>query len=235
MPISPTSAPASAAAASAASGQGAFSKAGSKEMGKEAFLQLLVAQLGNQDPMNPMKGQEFAAQLAQFSSLEQLTNISGQMEQQQGDSTALMQSVNSGVAAGLIGRSVEAAGNTVEWTGEGEATLGLDLSAPASEVTVKIRNAAGSVVHSQTLENVSAGAEEIRWSGTTEDGSRLPKGTYSFDVTATDGEGNPVEAGTYIGGTVDRVTFGQEGTLLWVNGTKVPMGQVRSVGTGPAA
>ena len=206
-----------------------MSQAASKKMGKQDFLKLLVAQLGNQDPMNPMKGQEFAAQLAQFSSVEQLTNISGQIGSQKQASQALAQSVNSGIAAGMIGRTIEAPGNQVAWTGEGETTLGLDLSAPADEVTVKIRNAAGSVVTTQTLADVPSGAKEIKWKGTTEDGGRLPEGTYSFTVSATDAKGEPIEASTYRKGAVDRVTFGEEGTQLWVNGTKIPMGEVRSV------
>lgn len=233
MLTSPTNAPSSSnpAANTSASSSGSenFSQAASKELGKNDFLKLLVAQLSNQDPTNPMEGREFAAQLAQFTSVEQLTNISGQMEAQQGANDALAQSINSGVATDLIGRTVETAGNKVTWTGEGERTLGFDLSSPASEVTVTIRNAAGSPVRTHTLNNVSAGSEEITWDGTSDGGGTLPEGNYTFDVSATDANGEPVSASPYMTGTVDRITFGQEGTQLWVDGTKVSMGNVRSV------
>lgn len=68
-------------------------------LGKEAFLQMLVAQLKYQDPMNPADGTEFASQLAQFSSLEQLTNLNDSIE-------SLAMDTNSLQAVNLIGKTV---------------------------------------------------------------------------------------------------------------------------------
>lgn len=223
----PSSSPST--SANASSGSGGLAGAASSNLGKNEFLQLLVTQLRNQNPRSPMKGRKFATQLAQFSSVEQLTNISDQIQQQQGSNRALARSINNGVATDLIGRSVEASGNQFQWNGEGEQTLGMDLSAPASEVTVTIRNSAGTAVHTRTLENVGAGPKEITWDGTTEEGSRLPTGTYTFDVEATDGQGESVDGSQYVEGTVDRVTFGKDGTRLWVDGTKLSMNRLRSV------
>jgi len=232
-PGSPSTSQSEAASQSGAASQSALQNATSTEMGKDDFLKLLVAQLSNQDPTNPMKGQEFAAQLAQFTSVEQLTNISDQIGEQQGSNDALARSINSGIASDLIGRTIEAEGNSVALPNEGEASLSFDVSAPASKVTVTIRDAAGNPVRTRTLEDLPAGSETITWSGTNDDGDRLPEGTYSFDVTATDAQGNAVPTSTYLSGTVDRVTFSQEGTLLWVNGTQVAMGNVRSVAAQP--
>lgn len=92
--------------------------AASAVMGKDDFLRLLVTQLGNQDPLNPMDGQEFAAQLAQFSSVEQLLNISDVLAQNGEMNGLLAQSINSGVASGLIGKTVQASGNAISWDGE---------------------------------------------------------------------------------------------------------------------
>lgn len=122
-------------------GKGALSQATSANLGKNDFLKLLTTQLQNQDPSNPMKGKDFAAQLAQFSSVEQLTNISGQIEEQGKSDGALAQSINDSMATDLIGRTVKTSGNTLQWTGEGEATFGVDLERPASEATVTIRDA----------------------------------------------------------------------------------------------
>jgi len=113
-------------------GNGALSQATSANLGKNDFLKLLTTQLQNQDPSNPMKGKDFAAQLAQFSSVEQLTNISGQIEEQGKSDGALAQSINDSVATDLIGQTVETSGNTLQWTGEGEAPLSVDLERPAS-------------------------------------------------------------------------------------------------------
>lgn len=225
-------------ASSDQAGQGEGASSGSEEgeqassrLGKNGFLKILVTQLRNQNPRSPMKGREFATQLAQFSSVEQLTNISDQLGAQQGEKDALAQSVNNSVATNLIGRTVEVPGNTIEWSGEGSETIGMDLDAPAATVNVKIRDAAGNTVRTRTLENVSAGSKEIEWSGTNEDGETLPRGSYSFDVTATDSEGTAVPVSTYRRGVVDRVTFGEDETQLWVGGSQVPLNQIRSVAT----
>src|SRR5215218_7368484 len=80
------------------------------KMGKDEFLKMLVAQLKNQDPMSPMKGDEMAAQLAQFSSLEQLTNISKAIEAQSESQQGLIASINDTTALSFLGKTVLARG-----------------------------------------------------------------------------------------------------------------------------
>ena len=227
--LQPASSPNPAAASDASNSSGALSQATSQKIGKDGFLKILVSQLKNQSPSNPMKGRDLASQLAQFSSVEQLTNISDQIEGQKSSDRALTQSVNSGVATDLIGRSVEASGGQFTWSGDGETTLGMNLNAPASEATVTIRDAAGNAVRTRTLEDVTGGSTEITWDGTTDDGAPVPEGTYSVEVEATDADGNSVEARPYLAGTVDRIAFGKEGTNLWVGGAKISMSRVESV------
>jgi flagellar basal-body rod modification protein FlgD len=198
-------------------------------VGKDGFLRILVTQLKNQNPTEPMKGRDFASQLAQFSSVEQLTSIGDQLESQKGGNQALMQSVNSGVATDLIGRTVKADTNQFSVSGGQEKTLGMDLSSPASEVTVTIRNGAGSPVRTRTLENVQAGETEITWDGTNDEGNQVPDGNYSFGIEATSPQGDSVEASSFLKGKVDRVSFGKEGARLLVDGAKIPLGRVRSV------
>jgi flagellar basal-body rod modification protein FlgD len=227
--LEPPSSPASAGAAQSSGGGGALSQATSQQVGKDGFLKMLVTQLKNQNPTDPMKGRDFASQLAQFSSVEQLTSIGDQLEAQKGGNQALMRSVNSGVATDLIGRTVEAEGNQFSRSGEGETTLGMDLNSPASEVTVTIRDDAGNAVRTRTLDNVQAGSKEITWDGTSDAGNQVPDGDYSFEIEATDPQGESVEASPYLKGSVDRITFGQDGTKLLVNGAKISMDRVRSV------
>ncbi|PSQ75702.1 MAG: hypothetical protein BRD35_08265 [Bacteroidetes bacterium QH_7_62_13] len=127
----------------AQSAGGALSQATSQQVGKNGFLKMLVTQLKNQNPTDPMKGRDFASQLAQFSSVEKLTTISDQIKSQKGANQALTKSVNSGVATDLIGRTVEAAGNQFTQKNGQKKTLGMDLSSSASEVTVTIRDSGG--------------------------------------------------------------------------------------------
>lgn len=209
-------------------GAGALSEATTQNLGKNDFLKLLTTQLQNQDPSNPMKGKEFAAQLAQFSSVEQLNNISNQIKGQGGGNKALAQSINDSIATDLIGREVETSGNTMQWTGEGEATFGLDLERPAAEATVTIRGAGGNAVHTETLEDVS-GATEVSWDGTTDGGARAPSGEYSVDVSATGPNGDSIQAAAQLEGTVDRVTLEDGGTLLRIGGAQVAMERVQSI------
>ena len=88
-------------------------------MGKDDFLKMLVAQLKHQDPMNPMEGQEFAAQLAQFSSVEQLVQLNKQYEAQAESTAALAESLANNGALSTIGRTVLAVGDAVEVPAEG--------------------------------------------------------------------------------------------------------------------
>lgn len=208
---------------------GALSQATSQKVGKDGFLKMLVTQLQNQNPTDPMKGRDFASQLAQFSSVEKLTTISDQIKSQKGANQALTKSVNNGVATDLIGRTVEASGNQFTQSGGQEKTLGMDLSSSASEVTVTIRDSGGNAIRTRTLEDVQAGSHEITWDGTTDSGAQAPDGEYSFDIEATGPEGDSVEASPYLKGSVDRVTFDQDGTRVLVDGTKIPMGRIRSV------
>lgn len=227
--LQPASSPESSGALQSAGNS--LSQATSQQVGKDGFLKMLVTQLKNQNPTDPMKGRDFASQLAQFSSVEQLTSISDQIKSQKGANQALTESVNSGVATDLIGRTVEAGGNQFTQSGGREKTLGMNLSGPASNVSVTIRDAGGNAVRTRTLENVSAGPNEITWDGTTDAGAQAPDGNYSFDVEATGPQGNPVDTTPYLKGTVDRVSFGEQGTRLLVDGAEIPMSRIRSVAT----
>ncbi len=227
--LQPPSSPNPSGASQAAGGP--LSQATSEGVGKNGFLKMLVTQLKNQNPTDPMKGRDFASQLAQFSSVEQLTSISDQIKSQKGANQALTQSVNSGVATDLIGKTVEASGNQFTQSGGKEKTLGMDLSSPASEATVTIRDSGGNAIRTRSLENLEAGSTEITWDGTTDAGAQAPDGNYSFDIEATGPQGDSVDATPYLKGTVDRVSFGEQGTRLLVDGAEIPMGRIRSVAT----
>src|SRR5437763_9799598 len=90
-------------------------------MGKDEFMKLLITQMKNQDPMNPMQGDQMASQLAQFSSLEQLTNINETLTGQAGSQSVLLGALQTGSAIGTIGHTVVAAGNQLQ-LGNGGAT-----------------------------------------------------------------------------------------------------------------
>ena len=198
-------------------------------LNRDDFLQLLVTQLGNQDPLNPMDGQEFAAQLAQFSSLEQLININESMIQSGEINGLLAQSINSGVAADLIGKTIESEGNQFHYDGADDTTLRFELTNAASDIEVEIINPAGQTVRTLTLSQLESGEHTINWDGMDAEGNEQASGSYTFNVKATDSNGNDVGTRTFISGLVERVTYNQNGIFLWIGNTSVSMGDVRSV------
>ena len=194
-------------------------------LGKNDFLKLLVAQLEHQDPLAPQEGQEFAAQLAQFSSLEQLTNINDNLEASQAFDLALSNSS----MVNLIGKTVDAPGNKFE-LGEGETeTLSFSLGEDSSEVTIDIFNSAGTNVSTLSLGAQSGGQKEFVWPGTDSSGVPLPAGTYTFGVTAEDASGNFVETGTFSAGVVTDIIFEEGETFAIVNGQKVSVNEISKV------
>ena len=221
---------------------------GGQNLGQEDFLLMLVTQLNNQDPLNPLEGHEFAAQLAQFTSVEQLMglndSLSGQAEmftmlaESMGESlvaqgemlTRLADSLNRSAATDLIGLSVDVPGNAVGWYGSGSVPLAFELDAPASSAQVVIRNESGEAVRTLALEDSQAGLQNASWDGMDSDGNLLPEGVYTFHIQATDADGNPVSATPLMQGIVDRVGFGPEGVVVWVNGMPVPYNDIRSIG-----
>jgi flagellar basal-body rod modification protein FlgD len=206
---------------------------GGSTLGQQDFLRLLVTQLQAQDPLNPQDSTEFTAQLAQFSSLEQLMNVNSMLDQL----AAFEAAIANTQAASLIGRDVLALGNGISVT-DGEASFAeITLGAEADEVTVTIRDDAGSVIRVLDLGELGAGDHTVAWDGLTDGGSLAPNGNYTFEVSAkADGEDVSVE--THIRGRVEGIDFDINGTFLLVAGRRISLGDVISIReavTSPAA
>lgn len=175
-------------------------------MGKQEFLTLLVAQLQNQDPLNPDEPTEFTAQLAQFSSLEQLFNLNKSME------NLVNSNSNSDRLSTLstIGKEVVYQDGDFKYSGE-PVTLGYQLDGQASEVTLALQ-LNGVTVRTLKGTELAAGNHFLTWDGLTEDGQAAPQGTYSIVVQAKAGEGESVAVGPLIRSEVTGVdlngTFG---------------------------
>lgn len=183
------------------------SAAGSAELGKEQFLQLLVTQLKHQNPMEPTSNEDFIAQLATFASLEQLQDINT------GTQTGILmqQSVTNALSTSLIGKDVLLDTSTISLAGGGESDFLVDLDAEGF-LTVAIKNADGETVRTLTLEGedglpLAAGEHQFSWDGKDDAGVTVPDGDYTVAVTAKDGTGAAVAAKTWLRGHVDGVRF----------------------------
>ena len=198
---------------------------GGANLGKNDFLKLLVAQLEHQDPLSPQEGQEFAAQLAQFSSLEQLTNVNDNLKAGQAFDLAMSNSS----MINLIGKTVDAPGNSFE-LGEGETeTLKFSLAQDSTDVTVNVYDSAGENVASLNIGASSSGIQEFVWSGKNAAGAQLPAGTYRFSILAQDSAGNFIETRTFSAGSVTDIIFEEKDTFAIVNGQKINVNQISKV------
>jgi flagellar basal-body rod modification protein FlgD len=174
------------------------------------FLRLLTAQLEHQDPLNPMTGDQFAVELAQFSTATGVENLE--------------KSLGSQAAVGLVGHYVSVAGNALVLGQSGAATGAFSLSDAASNVAVTITDAGGRTVSSMNLGPMAAGNQTFSWNGASLNGARLASGTYSFSVRAAGADGAAVSATPYAVVPVTAVALGgQNGPLLDLGGGLAPV------------
>lgn len=200
----------------------------SDELGKDSFLKLLTAQLQHQDPLNPMENSEFVAQLAQFSSLEQLQGLSDGME----SLYLVNMSMNNASLTGLIGKDVVANGDTVHYDGEGDATLHFSADAKATESTISITDEDGTLVFSGDLGTLQAGDGTWTWDGKNLDGQACAEGDYTFTITGTDANGEEVAVTEKIYGTIDGMDLSSGSPLLTVDGVPIELSAIQSLEQG---
>jgi len=195
------------------------------EEAQDRFMTLLVTQMRNQDPLNPLDNAEVTSQLAQLSTVTGIDKLNTSLQALQ-SSYQITQSMQ---AANLIGHGVLVPGSVLD-LGEQGGVFGFEISSPADKVTVTIADSAGKVVDSIELNGVEAGAAPLVWDGQLEDGSTAPIGRYTFEVKAERG-GTDVPATRLAFGTVDSVsTGGANGVRLNIPGLgAMTMADVREI------
>jgi len=213
-----------AATASSAAAIKAKTAATEEVMGKEDFLSLLVAQLQNQDPLNPDDPTEFTAQLAQFSSLEQLHNLNDSMD------NLVTSNANSDKLSTLstIGKEVVYQDGSFTFNGE-PITLGYKLDGPAQEVNLALQLDGATVATLKGVE-LSAGNHFLTWNGLTKDGQPAAHGNYKIIIQAKAGEGLSVAANPLIRSEVTGVDLdGEFGGILITEAGKVEFNTILGV------
>jgi len=177
---------------------------------RDAFLTMLVAQLQNQDPLNPQDGSEFSAQLAQFSQLEQLMSLNDSME-----------SLSSSFATdsekdlmGYMGKQVTGEVDSMQ-VDQGEVSGGFFNLGQAADVVVEIVDASGNTVKSIPMGTKDSGAHLISWDGTDTNGDAVSDGTYKYTVLANTG-GGYAKVPNQVTGTVDGLAYSNDKAYLVV-------------------
>ncbi len=195
-------------------------------MDKDAFLRLMIAQLQNQDPLEPMDGTDYSAQLAQFSSLEQLNNINESLNNSIDANYLLTQSVNNTMTATLIGKDAKIAGKTIAYNGQDKTQFGYELPANAKDLTIVVKDASGNTVKTFDSLETKEGTHKLNWDFTDNNGSQVNKGNYTFELSANTLNGEKMTVAQYLVGTIDGVKFGSSGTSLLVNGLEYSIADV---------
>jgi flagellar basal-body rod modification protein FlgD len=201
-------------AADALSGLDAASTGG-KTLGKQDFLKLLVTQISNQDPLNPMDNTEFVAQLAQFSDLEQSITANDHLTNLENAQTSL----NNAQVANLVGKTITANGGSVALGGGQPVNLAYKNDDAAADVTVTVKDAAGNTVRTMDIGAQPAGSHTAIWDGKNDGGTTQPDGTYTITVSAKDASGKAVDTSTQVTGVVTSVTFASGSARLVIGDT----------------
>jgi flagellar basal-body rod modification protein FlgD len=199
-------------------------KEAQKDLGKDAFMQLLISQMTYQNPLEPMENTEFIAQLAQFSALEQQQNIAAGIELLALTQTAATNSQ----MVNLIGKRVIVPGGEFSLDGEKPVTLRFDLQGEASPSEMIIRNSNGDVVGRISITDFSQGTNEIEFDGLDADGNRLESGNYTYEIVAA-GDEELEGLTTYSNYLVDAVSFDGTAILLKSGDTTIDLGDISEV------
>jgi flagellar basal-body rod modification protein FlgD len=206
----------------------AGSAAGSTELGKDAFLRLLTTQLKNQDPSDPVRNEDFVAQLAQFSSLEQLTTANDTLT---GVYIALA-AMNDASMASLLGSGVIARGNGFEFNGADPVELTFNSPTEATTSTLTIYDEDGTVVFTQELGSLASGDGTYSWDGKGIDGQPLPEGTYTFEIEGTDAAGATIDIEERISGIITEMDYSTGAPKPSVGGIAIDLADVLTLTTG---
>jgi flagellar basal-body rod modification protein FlgD len=182
----------------------------SSALDKDDFLELLVVQLQNQDPLNPLDDKEFIAQLAQFSSLEQMTNVASGIETLT-ETVARQESLS---AASYIGKNVVADGKSITKLDSGITPLYFTLKEAASTVSINVYDQNKNIVQTETLNSMQAGEYTFAWDGLNYNGKNADNGQYNVYFSAVGANGKAVFVDTQVAGKITGLSKDTDGVTF---------------------
>ncbi|HEY1151019.1 MAG TPA: flagellar hook assembly protein FlgD [Pseudoduganella sp.] len=191
----------------------------------DKFMTLLITQLKNQDPLNPLDNAQVTSQLAQLSTVTGINKLNETMNTLQGNYQLSSQLQ----ATSLIDHGVLIEGSDLTLK-DGKSIFGVEFGSAADAARIDIVNASGKVVHSLAMNSgVDAGVIPLTWDGTLEDGSKAPDGKYSVKLTAVAGDQTLKDAKPLTFTTVSSVSTGAGGLKLNLPIGQVTMDQIKQV------
>lgn len=201
------------------------SKTASSADTEQRFLKLLVTQLNNQDPLNPLDNAQLTSQLAQMSTvsgIEKLNSAFQSMLAQSGSSQVLQ-------SASMIGRTVLVPGSELALKKGADVPFAIEMPQSADSVKVTVTNAAGNTVRSFDLGSLPQGVKTLSWDGLNNTGVSVADGSYTVNVVATSGDAK-VAANALTYSNVTSVSQGASGVALdLASGGKAALSDVRLI------
>ncbi|MHB1310451.1 MAG: flagellar hook assembly protein FlgD [Gemmatimonadaceae bacterium] len=195
-------------------------------MGKDDFMKLLITQMTNQDPLSPQDSAQMASQLAQFSALEQMTNINAALQSQSAGTAAMLGAVNNSSALALIGKSVTAVTDQVAGGPAGTTAVSADVPVGGGQLSVRLIDANGVTVETKDLGAVSGGQVPVEIGDLTKN---LPGGAYTVTLDLTDSAGVVTHPASTVTAKIDGVRFGTNGAVVTSGFLTFPIGFITSV------
>lgn len=196
-----------------------------RQLGKDAFLLLLLTQLQNQDPTNPMENTEMTAQLAQFSQLEQLANMNSAIETM----TGYIQAQNQFQTLTMIGKEVMAENDQLSITDGKPDVEASVITTETCKLVAYVVDSKGNRVRQINLGTVEPGEHKLNWKGENDKNDIVADGAYKFQVTATSLTGEILEDGVYpqVAGKITSVSFDAKGQpVIHMGNASLALGQV---------
>ena len=204
---------------------------GNQALGKDAFLQLLVTQLKNQNPLSPQDNGAFVAQLAQFSSLEGINTLNDSVN----NISSNFSSSQALQASSLVGRSIIIQSDKAMVDTSKSMNGSVEVPSAVGNVSVKITDKDGNVVRTVDMGAQSAGSQSFIWDGKNEKGEIAPAGTYTFNASTKNDKGDAVALATSLPATVTSVTLSKTGGEMLLNLAggmgSVKLSQIQTIGT----
>lgn len=191
-------------------------------IGKLDFMQLLVAQIQNQDPLSPMDNAEFTGQITQFTMLEEMQAQSAKLD----ENLLMAQAINNTAMLGLVGKNVTVEGNGLTLSG-GEATETMIASKGPGRAVISVTDATGRVVRTYQ-EDVKSGLNSVTWDGKLADGALAPDGDYTISVKVLNGDAE-VPFTTLMTGPVEGLRYVNNVAVVMVGGREFPVSDIYKV------
>ncbi|MBN8280753.1 MAG: flagellar hook assembly protein FlgD [Gammaproteobacteria bacterium] len=206
---------------------GTQSRQAKKQLGQEDFLALMIQQLKNQDPLKPMENGEFIGQMAQFSTVSGIADMSKSI----GGLTDAFNSGQALQAASMVGRTVLTEANAAKYSGSAPVQGAVELASSSANAVVRVYSQAGALVRELPLGSQQAGLTNFTWDGTLANGQKAPAGTYRF-TAAIENPAGATALTTYLASKVESVTLSGDGSGSQIRtdgGASVRLSQVKAV------